>query len=55
MDIRKLKGYPNHYRIGIGDYRVLFKYEKPDILRIFLVGRRSQAYENLGLTIKVTG
>lgn len=25
LDIKKLRGYRNHYRIRVGDYRILFE------------------------------
>ena len=29
LDIKKLRGYKNHYRIRVGRYRILFELEKP--------------------------
>ena len=46
LDIKKLKGYPNHYRIRIGDYRIRMEFEKPDKLLIYWIGSRSKAYRD---------
>lgn len=46
LDIKKLRGLENHYRIRTGNYRVLFEFDKPDTLRIYWVGIRSQAYKS---------
>lgn len=44
LDIRKLSGLPNCYRIRIGDLRVKMEFEKPDKLNIYWIGKRSKAY-----------
>ncbi|MHA1984982.1 MAG: type II toxin-antitoxin system RelE family toxin [Candidatus Hodarchaeales archaeon] len=46
LDIKKLKGYPNYYRIRIGDYRIRMEFEKPDKLLIYWIGKRSKAYRH---------
>lgn len=42
LDIKKLKGYPNHYRIRIGDYRILF-FRESNNAKIYDVSHRSDA------------
>jgi len=34
----------NRYRLRVGDYRVLFTFEKPDTLHVFSVENRKDAY-----------
>ena len=46
IDIKKLAGYSNHYRIRIGEYRVRMEFEKPDKLKIYWIGKRSKAYSD---------
>jgi len=46
IDIKKLKGHPNHFRVRIGEYRVRFEFEKPDLIKIYWIGKRSKAYED---------
>ena len=41
LDIKKLKGYKNHYRLRIGKYRILFELEKP---RRIIMQRRSRRF-----------
>ncbi|QLH08945.1 type II toxin-antitoxin system RelE family toxin [Candidatus Nitrosotenuis sp. DW1] len=43
-DIKKLKGYDNHYRIRVGDYRILF-FREDDIAKIYDVSHRSDVYK----------
>jgi mRNA interferase RelE/StbE len=45
LDIKKLKGYRNHYRLRVGEYRVLFELEKPDKIIIYAILPRKQAYQ----------
>ena len=44
LDIKKLKGYDNHYRIRIGDYRVLFLRDGGTAM-VYDVSHRSDAYK----------
>ena len=44
LDIKKLIGYPYHYRVRIGRYRIKMQFEKPDILKIHWIGKRENAY-----------
>jgi mRNA interferase RelE/StbE len=46
IDIKKLAGYSNHYRIRIGEYRVRMEFEKPNKLKIYWIGKRSKAYKD---------
>ena len=43
LDIKKLKGYENIYRIRIGDFRIKFKKEE-NIIKVFDIERREKAY-----------
>ncbi|BEP17750.1 type II toxin-antitoxin system RelE/ParE family toxin [Pyrofollis japonicus] len=45
LDIKKLKGYKNHYRFRVGEYRVLFELEKPNKIIIYAILPRKQAYQ----------
>ena len=44
LDIKKLKGYNNHYRIRVGIYRILFFREAGEV-RVYDVSMRSDAYK----------
>jgi mRNA interferase RelE/StbE len=44
LDIKKLKGYDNHYRIRVGDYRVLF-FREGNIAKIYDVSHRRDVYK----------
>lgn len=43
LDIKKLKGTKYHYRIRVGDYRILFALESNKAL-VYDVSHRSNAY-----------
>ena len=45
LDIKKLKGYKNHYRLRVGEYRVLFELEKPRGIIVYAILPRKQAYQ----------
>ncbi|MCE4615398.1 MAG: type II toxin-antitoxin system RelE/ParE family toxin [Desulfurococcales archaeon] len=45
LDIKKLRGYRNHYRIRIGEYRVLFELEKPNTITVYAIILRKKAYK----------
>ena len=45
LDIKKLKGFENHYRLRVGKYRVLFELEKPDKIIIYAILPRKKAYK----------
>lgn len=44
LDIKKLKGYNNHYRIRVGNYRILFFRETGEA-RVYDISIRSNAYK----------
>ena len=44
LDIKKLKGYMNHYRIRIGRYRILFELGSNRIIRVYAILPRKKAY-----------
>ncbi len=43
LDIKKLKGYDNHYRIRVGDYRILF-FREEDTAKIYDISHRGDVY-----------
>ena len=43
LDIKKLKGYDNHYRIRVGDYRILF-FRESDTAMVYEISHRSNVY-----------
>ncbi len=43
LDIKKLKGTKNHYRIRVGDYRILFVLES-DVSYVYDVSHRKNVY-----------
>ena len=43
LDIKKLKGYKNHYRLRIGKIRILFKIEEDKII-VHSILPRQKAY-----------
>jgi mRNA interferase RelE/StbE len=44
LDIKKLKGFDNHYRIRVGDYRILFLRES-GTAKVYDVSHRRDAYK----------
>jgi len=42
LDIKKLRGYRNHYRLRIGEYRILFELEKPRKVIVYAILPRKQ-------------
>jgi mRNA interferase RelE/StbE len=46
LDIKKLKGYKNHYRLRIGHYRILFELQKPKTIIIHAILPREKAYKD---------
>jgi mRNA interferase RelE/StbE len=44
LDMKKLKGYDNHYRIRVGDYRILF-FRESDTARVYDVSHRRDVYK----------
>ncbi|MFH0849077.1 MAG: type II toxin-antitoxin system RelE/ParE family toxin [archaeon] len=45
LDIKKLLGYESHYRLRVGDYRVLFELEKPRTIKVYAMLHRRKAYQ----------
>ncbi len=45
LDIRKLRGYRNHYRLRVGRYRVLFELERPNRIIVYAILPRKKAYK----------
>jgi len=45
LDIKKLQGYGNHYRIRIGKYRVLFEFSVDKTIIVYAVLPRESAYK----------
>ena len=46
LDVKKLKGHQNVYRLRSGNYRVIFEYSKDDgIIKILKIGKRSYVYD----------
>jgi mRNA-degrading endonuclease RelE of RelBE toxin-antitoxin system len=43
-DVKLLAGEGRQPRLRVGDWRVRFIYEKPDIIRIFHIRNRREAY-----------
>lgn len=47
-DIKRLIGYDGLYRLRIGDYRVIYKFDSYKVVIIILnVGNRGEIYKNL--------
>jgi mRNA interferase RelE/StbE len=45
LDVKKLKGQQNVYRLRVGDYRVVFEYDKEEkIVKILKIGKRGGIY-----------
>lgn len=44
LDIKKLKGYENHYRIRVGDYRILF-FRELGTAKVYDVSHRNDVYK----------
>ncbi len=44
-DVKKLRGQPDHYRIRVGDYRVIYRIEAKRITIVVVkVGHRREVY-----------
>ncbi len=44
LDIKKLKGFKSHYRLRIGNFRILFEIENNKII-IYAILSREKAYK----------
>ncbi|ASJ02957.1 plasmid stabilization protein [Thermococcus profundus] len=45
LDVQKLRGYSNLYRLRVGEYRVIFEYDREArIVKILRVGKRENVY-----------
>jgi mRNA interferase RelE/StbE len=45
LDIKKLKGYKQHYRLRVGDFRILFEMQPDYRIMIFAILPRKKAYK----------
>ncbi len=45
LDIKKLKGFPRHYRIRVGDFRIRFELSADQAFVIYSISPREKAYE----------
>ena len=49
-DCKKLKGYPNFYRVDSGEYRIVYRYNSDEnLVEVILVGKRNddEVYKKL--------
>ena len=46
LDIKRLKGYDNHYRLRVGEYRIRFEIVETSVISIYWIGIRSKAYKD---------
>ena len=44
LDIKKLKGYRNYYRLRVGSYRILFELREGFMIVVFAILPRDKAY-----------
>ncbi|RJS86660.1 type II toxin-antitoxin system RelE/ParE family toxin [Candidatus Bathyarchaeota archaeon] len=44
LNIKKLRGYRNHYRLRIGEYRILFEFVRPRRIIVYAILHRRRAY-----------
>ena len=45
LDIKKLKGYKNHYRLRVGRYRILFELQEGYVIVVYAILPRKRAYK----------
>ncbi|MCL2030230.1 MAG: type II toxin-antitoxin system RelE/ParE family toxin [Oscillospiraceae bacterium] len=45
--VKPLRGAPGHYRLRVGDWRILFLYEGQDTVRITKITPRGDAYKGV--------
>jgi mRNA interferase RelE/StbE len=49
-DSKSLKGYPGLYRVDLGEYRIVYRFDvEADVIQILLVGKRNddEVYKQL--------
>ena len=44
LDVKKMKGYRNHYRIRVGEYRILFETRQSKTIVVYAILPRGKAY-----------
>ena len=44
LDVEKLRGYKNHYKLRTSEYRILYELEKPRKVIVYAILPRKQAY-----------
>ena len=45
LDLKKLRGYRQHFRIRLGDYRILFELSVDRTIVVYSISPREKAYE----------
>jgi mRNA interferase RelE/StbE len=45
LDIKKLRGYKQHFRIRLGDYRIRFELSPDRTIVVYSISQREKAYE----------
>ena len=45
LDIKKLKGYKNHYRLRVRGYRILFELQEGYVIVVYAILPRKKAYK----------
>jgi mRNA interferase RelE/StbE len=40
-DSKKLIGYDDYFRVSVGEYRVIYRIDKEEIVKIALIGKRN--------------
>ena len=45
LDIKKLRGYKQHFRIRVGDYRTRFELSADRTIVVYSISAREKAYE----------
>ncbi|EEB73196.2 type II toxin-antitoxin system RelE/ParE family toxin [Thermococcus sp. AM4] len=45
LDVQKLRGYQNVYRLRVGEYRIIFEYQKREkVIKVLKIGKRENVY-----------
>ncbi|ACS33901.1 type II toxin-antitoxin system RelE family toxin [Thermococcus gammatolerans] len=45
LDVQKLRGYENIYRLRVGEYRIIFEYQKRErLIKVLKIGKRENVY-----------